>query len=191
MTTATADVRFTQHVKKALSSTGRMPIFHRAIKKYGANAMSVSTLLIAGRAYCAMMEEKIIAAYGAMYPRGYNLVKGGEGSGTMTLASRRRKSESLKKTFALPEIKQKLSAVQKTLWAKPDERKKRADAIKAAFADESVRVRLIEAQKAGNADPAVKARRAEIMRQRMADPETKKRIIERMLRARGIFREIS
>lgn len=181
-----ADVRFNQHANAAGPKKGRMPVFHRAIKKYGREAFVVKTLAIGSRSYCAALEERAIKAFGTLYPKGYNLVKGGEGSGTMTTASKRRQSASLVAALASPEAKQRMSEAQKRIWSDPVRRKKHSDSVRAAFASPESRERLVAAQKAGNADPAVKARKSEIMRQRMADPEVKRATVTRMLAARGI-----
>jgi hypothetical protein len=132
------------------------------------------------------MESKLIALYGTLHPKGYNLMNGGEGSGSMTAPGVKRKSESLKAAFASPEAKQRISELQKRLWADPAEKAKRAAAISQAFADPETKAKLVAAQKRGNADPAAKARKSEIMKQRMADPEYRRKTVERMLKARGL-----
>lgn len=185
MTVGTAGDRFQQHVNLARQSKGRrMPIFLKAINRYGAEAFKVETMAVASREYCGELEKRVIAAYGTFYPGGYNMTAGGDGCSVMTPSVARRKSEGLVAAFSSPEAKKRISDIQKALWADPAEKAKRSAAIAKAFSDPETKARLVESQKRGNADPAVKARRAEIMRQRMADPEYRRKTIERMNAAR-------
>ena len=60
---------------------GRRNAIHAAIKKYGAGTFRIETLLISNDiGYLRFMEKRAIPIYGTMFPNGYNLTLGGEGS---------------------------------------------------------------------------------------------------------------
>ena len=79
ITTRTRAKRWAGHIADASGASGRQNALQHAIKKYGAAAFSVETLYEAiDIREAAMVERGLIAAYGTMRPRGFNLTSGGE-----------------------------------------------------------------------------------------------------------------
>ncbi len=79
ITMKTAEERFRRHVVHM--AMGRRNAIHRAINKYGHEKFKVKTLAISNdRNYLRLIEKRAISAYETIYPNGYNLTGGGEGS---------------------------------------------------------------------------------------------------------------
>lgn len=109
LTVRTVEARWSEHVKRALSPRHAL---HRAIAKYGADAMTVKTLVIAeGWEYLCELERRAIAVYGSLAPNGYNMTSGGDGAGGLCAESREKARESLRRACANP------SDVRRKGWA--------------------------------------------------------------------------
>jgi group I intron endonuclease len=79
ITAGTAQVRFAEHVYNATRGLGRG--INRAIRKYGAQAATLRTVVIADDwEYLMDLERKAIKAFGTKGPLGYNMTDGGEGA---------------------------------------------------------------------------------------------------------------
>jgi group I intron endonuclease len=75
----TAEARFAEH--RYNSDTGRADrTVNRALRKYGADGVTLRTLVIAEWDYLLDLEKKAIAAYGTFGAGGYNMTAGGEGA---------------------------------------------------------------------------------------------------------------
>lgn len=78
ITTKTAAARYSEHKKEARLGKSKC-VVHAAIRKYGAESVTIETLAIAGRQYLLGLEVRAIAAFGTKVPTGYNRTNGGEG----------------------------------------------------------------------------------------------------------------
>ena len=72
-----AHERFKKHANDA--RTGRKTALCGAIRKYGADAMKVVTLIESTSEYCFDLEVRVISKFGTLHPNGYNLTTGSEG----------------------------------------------------------------------------------------------------------------
>lgn len=102
-----AEARFKKHVRD--SKGGRQTALCGAIRKYGAEAMQVETLLVATSEYCFQAEIKAISVFGTLAPNGYNMTTGGEGVHEMDEESKRRHRASVN----APEVRAAKSAASK------------------------------------------------------------------------------
>jgi group I intron endonuclease len=111
-TNGTFGARWKEHCS-ASRQGGQTPLY-KAIRKYGQGAFKASILAHAPQNQLSNMEKIWIFLMGTKTPNGYNLTDGGEGvSGyKFTPAILNKISLSLRKTFADPAIRAKLSAAQ-------------------------------------------------------------------------------
>lgn len=79
VTSATATARFAEHVYNS-TRTDRGRAIERAIRKYGAKAAIVKTLVIGAWEYLLGLEMAAILAFGTFGRGGYNMTAGGEGA---------------------------------------------------------------------------------------------------------------
>lgn len=126
ITLKTAEERFAFHLKHC--GDGRRNAVHRAILKYGPNAVTITTLVVSNDpAYLRAVERRAIKAYGTMAPGGYNLSGGGEDF-----------------AFWATESRDKLVAGLSAAWQrKPAQERRRitkkaTDAMKTALSDPAV-----------------------------------------------------
>lgn len=113
ITSSSVGRRWRKHVTTALGPDpeGRgCPALNRAIKKYGSENFTVSTLVEAGWDYLVDLEQKAIDGFGTKAPNGYNLSDGGVANGGWTASdeTRRRMSLSAKKRRHSEETKKKI-----------------------------------------------------------------------------------
>lgn len=97
---------------------GRNNALQQAIKKYGAAAFTVRTLVVANEwSYLCDLEKKAIASFNTIAPHGYNLTAGGEG-----VVGRKVTSEN----------RLKMSSAQRARFARPGEKEKAMRALEVA-----------------------------------------------------------
>lgn len=99
VTSATATARFAEHAYNSRRAD-RGRAIERAIRKYGANAAIVKTLVIGAWEYLLGLEKSAILAFGTFGRGGYNMTAGGEGA-----LGYKHTPESLKKMGAVHEGK--------------------------------------------------------------------------------------
>jgi len=114
ITKRTVGVRFAQHVNFARSSAKPCAV-HRAINKYGADAVEVETLLVADMKYLNVIEVAAIEAFGTKAPSGYNLTIGGEGTRGMDAETRAKMGIANKGKKASAETKLRMSDARKAM----------------------------------------------------------------------------
>lgn len=161
---------------------GRPQVLQQAIRKYGADAFVLQTLVIANDwPYLCELEERAIVAFNSRSPNGYNLTKGGEGARGIvhTEQARRNMSIGQKRRFADPVQLARLVAQARIAgqakrkprgYKAPWELRKKAQTLKARLPlDEWKRVHS-EATKNAMKDPAVAAKVIACAKQRAADP---------------------
>jgi group I intron endonuclease len=79
ITSGTAESRFRDHVRDAKHKPSGWAV-HRAIRKYGADAVKVVTLAIADSwEYLQLIEKNAIRVFGTFGTKGYNMTAGGDG----------------------------------------------------------------------------------------------------------------
>lgn len=130
-----ADERFKKHCRDA--RLGRGTALCAAIRKYGADSMSVTTLVESTSEYCFDLEIKTIRAFGTLHPHGYNLTTGGEGIHEMAEASKAKHRASMRNPARLaaisdaskafnsrPEVREQKSRLMKERWASKEWRKR-------------------------------------------------------------------
>lgn len=135
-----AAIRFKKHCYDA--KNGRKTALAAAIRKHGAEAMIVRTLVESTSEYCFDLESRVIKAYGTLHPHGYNLTTGGEGIHEMAEASKQKhveshnrpeclakKSEASKRYNSSPEVRQRKSEEMKKRWKSQAYREKIAKAL--------------------------------------------------------------
>ncbi len=106
--------RWSQHVSEAVRGHTQRGIC-RSIRKYGAGAFTVETILVAfGREAARLAERELIAAHGTMAPAGYNHSTGGEGIDGHSLVpeARGRISEKVKRLWTDPEYLARVTATR-------------------------------------------------------------------------------
>ena len=129
-----AQERFKKHCADA--RLGRKTALCGAIRKYGPDALSVSTLIESTSEYCFDFEIKAIKAYETLHPNGYNLTTGGEGIHEMADVSKekhRASMSSLERRKAVskaslaynsrPEVLDEKSRLMKQRWESKEWRK--------------------------------------------------------------------
>ena len=79
VTSATTTARFAEHAYNS-KRLDRGRAIERAIRKYGANATIVKTLVIGAWEYLIGLEKATILAFGTFRRGGYNMTAGGEGA---------------------------------------------------------------------------------------------------------------
>ena len=107
--------RWRQHVKSALTETGKKrTFFHNAIRKYGAEAFKTDVLETSGsREALNEAEKRWIATLNTAHPYGFNLTYGGDASDPTSKS------------------RQNLSAARKRVWAAytPEQRRRGWDSL--------------------------------------------------------------
>lgn len=121
-TAKTVAIRWRQHVKDSRREAGvKLPLY-RAIRKYGAGAMKVSTLEVLGsREEMMEAETQWILRLGTMRPSGMNCSTGGE-SPEYSEETRAKMSKSAKlrvRPPVSPEVRANMSRAQLDRWARP------------------------------------------------------------------------
>lgn len=174
VTALTAEARFREHCETATKK--RSFAVHAAIRKYGAGAVEVQTLVIADDlGYLKALEKKAIAAFGTLAPGGYNLTAGGEGIEGLSEDAERRRVEAMRGRKQSPEASElirqaavrqmsdpaaraRLSELAKARRASPETRARIGAATRAALSSEEVRQRIAAGTRAGLARPEVQAK---------------------------------
>jgi len=108
-TKRTAAKRWEEHVKQAQSKSRDCPALYNAIRKYGCDAFSVSTLCELSDTDLDEAEKFLIGVFGARF--GYNVDGGGRGRSRYKHSpeSRKRMSESRKALWADKEYRDRMS----------------------------------------------------------------------------------
>lgn len=127
VTSKTALERFAVHCKDSLNGKYPNNPLARAIRKYGAGAFSVRTLVIGSWEYVLEIEDSVITAFGTMTPNGYNAKQGGIG-GCMSTEARKAMSESRKRLVQDPSVRAALSNSQLEVWQRPGYKDKMREA---------------------------------------------------------------
>ena len=97
---------------------GNCKLLKRAIKKYGWAAMKVERIWTGPAEELDAMEVHFIAAHGTLAPKGYNSTIGGEVNPMSSEAGR----QSIKDSWADPDVRAKHEAGRKAAWADPGKR---------------------------------------------------------------------
>lgn len=153
-----ADERFKEHVSNATAKR-TTSVVHGAIRKYGAENMRVSTIVIGWPDYCFELEDAAIKAYGTMLPNGYNMVGGGIGLRGMHESVIARRAATLKKTMATPEQKEMRSKLMVDRWAIPENKERHSQIMRKANEDPKVKAASIAHLARLRADKDVESRR--------------------------------
>jgi group I intron endonuclease len=182
ITSKTAQERWKVHVKR--TREGRSQALNDAIKKYGADAFTVETLVIADKwDYLCDLERKAIAAFNTKAPNGYNLTDGGEGivGRVHTETASKNMSAGQRKRQRTEAERQRIADASRVYWQSPAgmARKAEAAAKKEAARIErhaTLKQRRSEATKKAMATPEVRAKVLACAAARAADPEWRKKI---------------
>jgi group I intron endonuclease len=180
ITSKTAAERWTAHLQR--TREGRSQALQKAIVKYGADAFTVETLVIADKwDYLCDLERKAIAAFNTKAPHGYNLTDGGEGivGRVHTETASKNMSAGQLKRQRKPEEIERLRALAAQYWdsdagrAKKEAAKAAAQAKKPPLLSKEEKSRRIrEALKR----PDIAAKVSQCAAKRAADPEWRKKI---------------
>jgi group I intron endonuclease len=164
-----ADWRWREHVKAAKS--GRKLLLYSAIRKYGAEAFSLSLLeRMTTEAGAKRAEQLWIKELGTFGPCGYNLTFGGEG----TLGC-----------VASDETRAKMSNTRSGKKHTPEWRAKLAEAQRGKRYSPESRAKMSEAHRGKKQSPVAIAKTAAANRGRKHTPETRARMSEVQLLRRA------
>lgn len=97
---------------------GNCKLIKRAIKKYGWSAMNVKLIWTGANEDLNAMEVKFIASHGTLAPKGYNSTIGGDVNPMSSEAGR----QSIKDSWADPEVRAKHKKGRIAAWADPEKR---------------------------------------------------------------------
>lgn len=140
------------------ANRGDNSILYSAIRKYKWESFSSEVLVIGSFEYVKQLEVKAIAAFNTLYPFGYNMTKGGDGStGRPTPQHVRDKISASNRGQKRNDLmKQRLSAARKGGTVSPEQRAKISVSMKKACTPEW-RKRRAESQRALWANPEYRA----------------------------------
>lgn len=183
VTSKPAEWRLTEH-KNAARSTGDL-VIHKAIRKYGENSCTISTLVISDDDdYLKAIEVLAIKKFNTLTPNGYNMTSGGNGvNGPSSLATKRRVA-AFKKTAATRESIEKRREIHRKAWDDDEKRAKRSEMVKELWKDPAYRKHMIEAHAWQRSDLEYRKNAAKRARDMWKDPKYRARIIESKRRAR-------
>lgn len=97
---------------------GNCKLLKRAIKKYGWEAMKVEQIWTGPVGELNAMEVELIASHGTLAPKGYNSTVGGDVNPMSSESGR----QSIKDSWADPEVRAKHIEGRKAAWADPKKR---------------------------------------------------------------------
>ena len=167
--------RWAKHVEHALGKRDSGALYS-ALRKYGSEAFTVKTLLIASDwEYLCEMERRAIVAFNSKAPHGYNITDGGEGVIGRIATDEQRKaiSRSQKIRFQRPEEQERLrlqgvlgGSIRAVLRGEEGVWRK---AKKVSTFTSKLNHSL--ATRAGMSDPEVKQRLSESAKRRLERPE--------------------
>ncbi len=123
VTSATASKRWLQHVSDAFRNDRTHNRLYNAIRKHGAAAFFIRTLLVASWEYVLNMEQSAIEAFKTMSPNGYNLKTGGFGGRHSPEVCARIAAAHCERAKDPTELA-RLSAISRANWASPEGRAK-------------------------------------------------------------------
>lgn len=159
---------FHERKRQHLSRASRCKLFCQAIAKYGQESFTWTILAdgIENQAELGRLEEKLIEQHGTLYPRGYNIAKGGTG-GKFSEANKRAMAERAR----LPTRVELQRQIQTALTKTPEWRTRLAAGLAERNADPAYRQRFIEANSKRWQDPEFRARHAAAMKKSSSRPE--------------------
>jgi len=153
-------LRWKEHLKKA--AQGSPYRFHAALRKYGASAFRVETLLICqGAEAAAGYEMALIRAHSTYGERGYNATLGGDGARGITHSA---------------EAREKIAAANRGKKLSPSTRAKLRETPK-AFSQEA-RAKISATHTGKEVSPETRAKMAASRRGRTLSPETRTKLSE-------------
>jgi len=151
ITAKTTQERFARHCANLADQDKADLALVRAMKKYGVDGLTVTTLAIVDdwEALC-LMEAKAIVAYGTKYPHGYNLTDGGEGLQGVVMGNgvRQKMATSARVAWDAPGHREKMSAMRTGKKQSEATKSKRSVAVAAAWKAPDYKARLGAAHKA-------------------------------------------
>lgn len=173
ITVRTVMARLRAHVRYAIAGKNLCPV-HRALLKFGVDAVVVETLSTAPRAELPALEIAAIAQHNCRVPAGYNVSPGGEGKPGVP------KSEEHKAKMRAtwlgrkhsPEALALMSKVQQARVKTPEEKAAKA----AAMRRPEVRAKLAEAAKGVRQSEETVAKRVAKLVGRKATEETREKM---------------
>ncbi len=112
----TAAQRFPKH--SYCSRNGSQLPVHCAIRKYGVDSASITTLVVGSWEYVKELERKAIAAFGTKAPHGYNVTDGGDGF--LGVRHSEATKQKLRERVYTPEIRANMSAAAMGVQKKPN-----------------------------------------------------------------------
>lgn len=126
ITQLTAEFRWrTGHVRD--TELGFDLLLHRAIRKYGATAVKVQTLVIADNwGYLQLIEKRAVKVFNAKTPTGYNMTDGGDTNPMLDPEIAKRSAKS-KKGVPCPWAKERM--IHNNPMRNPESAKKRSGAL--------------------------------------------------------------
>lgn len=140
-------IRWASHKRQ----TGGCRALSNAIKKYGASNFAIEELAeAASQSELDELERHWISMLNTMWPNGYNLNSGGNGTGPLS-----------------PETKELARQAAKRRWQNEEYVKRHKEGVLRAMADPNIRAKI----EAGIRSQAEKARRSEEVKRRWADPK--------------------
>ena len=174
--------RWKKHCQRA--NEKRVGAIYNAIRKYGASSFIKLTLHESDNwEELCEMEKMLIVENNAMFPNGYNLTSGGEGTPGRTVSKegRKRMSEGQKKRFENPEELIKLKEYGMISAKKSAEKKKERDIIHKKNQQvylNSPEFKKRHSEKTKEGMTKVKDKIIEAAKKRASDPEWRKRMSE-------------
>lgn len=191
-----ADARFRGHIKDA--RRGSRLYFHKAIRKYGADAFRVITL---AEASCRLVLHELERFYIERYRScnlkfGYNLTHGGEGcSPTQRVKQKLRKQwerpeirkrhyKQLKDRWASESFRESFRKQMSQHWADPEYKANMREKLKLAMNQPEYKRKMQARTKRMNADPRIKAIISASAKARWSDPKYKARVSQAIKEAR-------
>jgi group I intron endonuclease len=174
ITTKTAEKRFKRHEYSLRYAKVNGPALYSAWRKHGAPTLVVLATVENEDLY--ETEKRAIAAYGTLYPGGYNLAEGGEAVGSKHPEVRAKMSAALlgRRVYEISaEARAKMSASHLGMKSSDETRAKIGAASKARLATQEARARMSAAQKDRMSSPETRARLSAATKARMASPEVR------------------
>ena len=156
--------------------------FYKAIRKYGWNNIKHEAWELTCESEMYYAEKYLIAYYHTTESKfGYNNSEGGE-CGFLgcnhSEKTRKKMSESHKKTWSDPEFRKKQSKARKGQIRSEEARKHLAEAAKKRWSDPEYRKKVLEANKGQIRSEEARKRMTEAIKKSHSDPEYRKKMSE-------------
>ena len=122
--------RFGQHISDAVNNRGNgCTSIKNAIKEFGEDCFSVSTLLICNEEQVDFYEDRFINLYNTLYPNGYNLKTGGRSGCKLLEETKKQIAESHKGKIVGDETRALIGTTSKYRNMSEDNKNRLKDAL--------------------------------------------------------------